>query len=163
MPYGTKRTFLDTEACRIKPRQMVNLRCLIQLAGRHRSMPPAPEGFTLAELMIVVSVIGILSAIALPQFAKARARAFAGVAVRQAIIAAKGCAIANATGFSTTGRDGSGSVVTCGGTTTVSIKSRTFDSGADGIRCLSATSSFESTQATITVEASGSMTCAFNR
>lgn len=135
-------------------------RLFLHLAQRHRAK--GTEGFTLVELMIVVAVIGVLSAVALPNFLQARNAAAAGAAIGEAIGVAKECATwlaSNGIGSEPSVPTG-GPTMTCGVGSAGSVVSRTFTAGASGLRCLNQTAlATTATQVTITIPTNGGMTC----
>ena len=58
-----------------------------------KSKSKKQNGFTLVELMVVIVIVGILSAVALPQLNAAQDRAKDSVARQEAVSAAKECSI----------------------------------------------------------------------
>lgn len=109
----------------------------------------------------MVAVIGILSAVALPQYLQARKAAAAGAAVGEALGLAKECATFVASGgIGVAPLSGGNSTVVCpttGGSVTTTIAG---GAGA-GVRCLTDTSALDEGSAVVTVSSTGTLSCAF--
>ena len=117
------------------------------------------QGFTLVELMIVVAIIGLLSAVALPQFLSTRDRAEAKAKVGELVGLSKECGTFNAEAdMATSTITGPVNTVTCGGsspsTSTMSSKSWRVSLAID---CVGTT--ITSRQAKMTIDASGKIAC----
>ena len=126
------------------------------------------KGFTLIELMIVVAIIGILSAVALPQFLGLRDRSELQAFVGEALGLAKECAVGQITnvksGTATKGNTVVSPADTCNGTGAVTL-TVTGTKAVAGVKCLTGANSISTaTQktATINVAADGVTTCVWS-
>ena len=63
------------------------------LRAKSRSKNKKQNGFTLIELMVVIAIVGILSAVGLPELLKAQDRAKDSVAKQEAVSLGKECSI----------------------------------------------------------------------
>jgi type IV pilus assembly protein PilA len=111
--------------------------------------------------MIVVAVVGILSAVALPRYLAARAAAGAGASIAEQVALAKECST-----FVATGGIGQAPATTCtvtgGGTFNTVNWATDYGQTVGGLKCLSAATSAGTRSATIIVTGtSGVMTCTF--
>ena len=111
----------------------------------------AASAFSLVELMIVVAVMGILSAIAVPGYLSSRSRAEASAEIAEKIGFAKECATANASAIPIT-LDGQ----TCNSSSSNQFRAE-WANNVSGLLCIDTTISGRT--ATITVTAAGDISC----
>jgi len=113
------------------------------------------------ELMIVVAIIGLLSAVALPQFLGARSRADARAKIGEVVGLAKECAVFNAEAdvTSTSVKQAVGANVWCGGgnPTAQNFSTRVWAT-TQSVTCLGSTITSKNAVA-ITVSGQGQMSC----
>ena len=155
---------------------MTSLNSKLQLAliNRKKGKNLLQKGFTLVELMIVIVIVGVLSAVALPNFLGTRDKAEIGALTGSMAGLAKQCS-ANAILGSTDAIPGTDDgtaepiTLTAAGTGTNCSEGATlanttaFTAGdAEGLQCLTAKGGALSTICTITVADDGAVTGAWN-
>jgi len=120
------------------------------------------QGFTLVELMIVVAIIGLLSAVALPQFLNARNRADSKAKIGELVGLAKECATfqAEADSSTTAVKTPWGSTIWCGGSAPSDLSTMSSMTWAvsQTVTCLGSTMAGK-TMVTVGIAKSGQISC----
>jgi type IV pilus assembly protein PilA len=138
---------------------------LKRLSSRQGAMS---KGFTLVELMIVVAIIGILSAVAVPQYVGLRDRSDVKTKIAEVLGNAGECAAfqVEADAATSTVKNPGGTDQVCGGTTaagTLAIRtfiSKTFPAVVGTTTsCLGTTIAAGKTSVTVTVSTAGVRAC----
>ena len=129
----------------------------LELLKHLRNRASQERGFTLIELMIVVAIVGLLGAVALPQFLGARAAASAGARIGEIVGQAKECAIYQASGGVGNSPDPNRCVLGA-----ASIYGATWSPTVAGLNCLTTNAGTTGrSAASIAVQISGAMACTF--
>ena len=126
------------------------------------------QGFTLIELMIVVAIIGVLSAVAIPQFLGVRDRAAAGAKVGELVGLAKECAVGQVTkttqviNVGTSGITGAPVAPSgCVGGADITLVAGGMANAPVGVVCLGVASTAVGQKAQIQIKTDGTMTCSW--
>lgn len=149
----------------VRVNQQADLHLLSQrgISQKRRTFrAPRSPGFTLLELMIVVGIVGILSAIVFPQYRRAMATAEASSIVLETIAYSEHCAVAHKSGLAVmVAQPSGGATQFCNGLSTRQFDSRRWSGDATGVRCLGFTAVQSNRQVRLRVTVTGVVTCTF--